>query len=338
MTAPTRNRAWVKRVTVGAVVLALAGGGFLYFNGAGPSAARIARRLRAADTEEARTAAASDLVALGDAGLPTLLDVLRSDDAAGCGAVIAALRDASRADPAVTLRCGAVLAEAQSFTDEGKDALLPLACDAAKSPDVDLAAKGREAVRAALGAASPEVVARAATAAAFPEVNLKAEVVPLLTNTRPEVRRAAVAAVGPAGNGPAVVGDEELFRLLNDPDLEVRAVCEGALATRGLDGDQIAAAKKLTHPDAGERLKLLLDLRWGRDTVRDPGPWLERLSRDAEPAIRAGAARVAVECQLTYAGWLDRLAVEDPDPTVREVAAYHRGVAAEIRQAGFTDR
>lgn len=146
-------------------------------------------------------------------------------------------------------------------------------------------------------------------------------------------------AVGPVARGvDPVVGDEDLFRWLNDPDLEVRAHCEAALATRGLDGDQVTAARRLTHPDAGERLKLLVDLRWGRDTVHDPGPWLERLSRDADPAIRAGAARVACECRLAFAGWLDRLATEDPDGTVREIATHYRARAAELKQAGFDGR
>lgn len=338
MTGPTGSSLWKTRVVVGAVVLAAGVGGYLSLNWSSLLAGRAAGQLRAADSDESRAAAANKLVALGDASTPALLDLLRSDNPMWCAAVASALRDAVKVDPTFAVRCGPILAEADSLSDEGKGALLPLACDAATSTDQDLAAKGRDAVRSALRSASPEVVARAASAAAIPEVHLKAEVVPLLAHDRPEVRRAAMRVVGPAGNGSAVIGDEELFRWLNDPDLEVQAVCEGALATRGMDGEQITAAKKLTHPEPGERLKLLLDLRWGRDTVRDPGPWLERLSRDPDPAVRAGAARVAVECQLAFAGWLDRLAASDPDPTVREVAGFYRGLAVEIRQTGFNNR
>lgn len=327
-----------KWLAVGVVVMAAGAGTYLSLNWSAIGAARVAGQLRAADSDEARAEAAAKLVAFGDAGTPIVLDLFRSDDAAGCGAVVAALRDACKSDPELPARCGAILSEVGTFTDAGKDAAIVLACDLVKSGDPALTTTGRTVVRAALAASSPDVIARAATVAAFPDVNLKAEALPLLSHEKPEVRRAAMRAVGPAVGGAPVIGDEDLFRWLNDPDLEVQALCEGALATRGMDGDQITAAKKLTHPDPAERLNLLLDLRWGRDSVRDPGPWLERLSRDPDPAVRAGAARVAVECQLTFAGWLDRLATADPDPTVREVAGFYRGVAAELKQAGFTDR
>ena len=81
------------------------------------------------------------------------------------------------------------------------------------------------------------------------------------------------------------------------------------------------------HPEPGERLKLLLDLRYD-DDVADPEPWLERLARDPEPAVRAGAARVAVEVsadrRLAVPVWVGRLADADPDPTVRRVADHFR--------------
>src|SRR5205085_5919253 len=83
----------------------------------------------------------------------------------------------------------------------------------------------------------------------------------------------------------------------------------------------------LTHADPGERLKLLLDLRYD-DDVADPEPWLERLSRDPEPAVRAGAARVAVEVavarRLPCPVWVGRVADADPHPTVRFIAAFYR--------------
>ena len=76
-------------------------------------------------------------------------------------------------------------------------------------------------------------------------------------------------------------------------------------------------------------------MRWNRDGIRDPGPWLERLSRDADPAVRAGAARVACESKLAFAGWLDRLAKDDPDGTVRRIVLFHRTRAAELKQVGY---
>ena len=60
----------------------------------------------------------------------------------------------------------------------------------------------------------------------------------------------------------------------------------------------------------------------------DPEPWLERLSRDPDPAVRAGAARVAVEVaaerRLPVPVWVARLADADPDPTVRRIAGFYR--------------
>jgi hypothetical protein len=161
-------------------------------------------------------------------------------------------------------------------------------------------------------------------------------VAPLLDDPAAEVRRAAMLAVGPAPEGAhPVVGDEELFRWLHDPDLEVRNLCEAALATRGLDEVQVQLARQLTSPDAADRLRLLVDLQRAGDAVKDPGPWLERLSRDPDPAVRLGAARVAFERRLVFAGWLDRMAEADPDPTVRRWAGYYRGLSAAVRQAGF---
>jgi HEAT repeat protein len=161
-------------------------------------------------------------------------------------------------------------------------------------------------------------------------------VVPLLSDPDAEVRRAAMLTVGPAGDGShPVVGNEELFRWLHDRDPEVRELCGDALKTRGLDAEQVHLARQLTHPDPAERLKLLVDLRFAGEAVKDPGPWLERLSRDPDPAVRLGAARVAFESRLLFAGWLDRLADQDPDPTVRRWAGYYRGLSATVKQAGF---
>jgi HEAT repeat protein len=189
----------------------------------------------------------------------------------------------------------------------------------------------REIVKAGLGAENKRSAIRFAGT-----LGLKAEVVPLLNDADAGVRRAAMAAVGPAGVGTPVIEAEELFRWLNDPDAEVRLLCEAALSTRGLEPEQIEAGRKLAHPDAGERLGLLIDLQRNRAAFRDLGPWLERLSRDPDPAVRAGAARVAYESKLEFTGWLDRLA-GDPDGTVRRIAAYHKGRAEQLKQAGFRE-
>jgi hypothetical protein len=68
--------------------------------------------------------------------------------------------------------------------------------------------------------------------------------------------------------------------------------------------------------------------------VPDIGPWLARLGQDADPAVRAGAARVAFECRIAAGAWLDDLADRDADPLVRSVAGHYRGRAKAVRAAG----
>jgi len=338
MSGPTKGR-WA---VTGAVALLLIGGAAVAMNWTSFQAGWAAKALHTATTDDARNAAAAKLVALGGPALPRIVTVFRSEDAAGCLALTAALRsawhDTPPNDPAFADRCRPLLADVNSYSAVGKDALLDLALDAVKSPDAEVAELGRTAIRVGLQASATDATIRAMTAASLPEAGLKAEVVPLLSDARPEVRRAALMAVGPAAPGKPVIETEELFRWLNDPDVGVRAVCESALMAGGLNGDQIAAARMLAHPDAGERLRLLLDIHGRREGLSDPGPWLERLSRDPDPAVRAGAARVACECQLKFTGWLDRLATDDPDGTVRDIAAYYRAKSATVRQAGFEDR
>ena len=100
-------------------------------------------------------------------------------------------------------------------------------------------------------------------------------------------------------------------------------MCRDALVGRDRSDADIDLGRRLTDPDPLERLDLLLDLRYGRD-VPDPEPWLERLARDPEPAVRAGAARVAVEVtaerRLACPPWVGGVAGADPDGTVRHLS------------------
>jgi hypothetical protein len=158
-----------------------------------------------------------------------------------------------------------------------------------------------------------------------PDIKLQTEVVPLLAAPEPEVRALALFAVASAAD--ALISDEELCRWLHDVDAGVRKVCRDALVARNRSDAEIALGRQLTHSDPTERLKLLLDLRYD---VADPEPWLERLSHDPEPAVRAGAARVAVEFatahKLACPSWVGHIADADVHPTVRFVAAYYRGL------------
>jgi hypothetical protein len=333
-------RTWAKRAGLAVLLLVIAGGAYAAFNWTGVSARYAGYRFRAASTDPDRAKWAEKLLAYGDAGSPYLLEPFRTGDEAGCAAVVAAVKGRlggmAPNDPGYAVCCRPFLHGLASFQDAGKAAAVELVPELLNCPDTDTAARCRDAVRAGLAAPTAGGRVRAVRLALRSEIALHSDVVPLLNDSEATVRRAAMLAVGPVPEGTtAVVGDEELFRWLHDPDLEVRDLCEAALSSRGLDAAQVQLARQLTAPVAAERLRLLVELQHAGDTVRDPGPWLERLSRDPDPAVRLGAARVAFERRLTFAGWLDRMAESDPDPTVRHWAGYYRGLSAAIKQAGF---
>ena len=332
-------RKWVRRVGLGAAAILMIGGVYAGLRWDTLKARYAARQLRTATTDEGRSSAARRLVGAGDAGTPHLVEALHSDDAERCHAVAVALRDFLKdlppADPRFAAACRPHLHGFAGYSEVGQEAAFGLVPDFLHGAEPDALPRCREIVRLALKHRSADLRVRAVHVAMRPDLDQKADAAACLQAPEAEVRRAAMLAVGPAGAGAPAVADEDLFVWLHDGDPQVQMLCEAALGTRGLEPGQIAAARKLTSPEASERLKLLIDLRWNRDAIRDPGPWLERLSRDADPAVRAGAARVACECKLAFAGWLDRLARDDPDGTVRRIARFHRTRAADLNQAGY---
>jgi hypothetical protein len=143
------------------------------------------------------------------------------------------------------------------------------------------------------------------------------QVVPLLRDSDPAVRRAALLVVGPS---PAVVSDEDLMPLLHDADADVCRLCETALRGRGLQDEQVILARLASDSRASARLEALYHL--GRAEV-DPGLWLRRLSEDAAPAVRAAAVRAAVQAGINLGSRLRQMAEADPSPTVRQLAAHY---------------
>jgi HEAT repeat protein len=186
--------------------------------------------------------------------------------------------------------------------------------------------KCRVAVAVGLKAADLPTRLLSTRLAIHPEIRMRAELLPQLASPEPELRRETLFATTVV-NGEPLIGEEDLFRFLHDPDEGVRRVCRDALIARDRTEAEISLGRRLTHPDPNERLRLLLDLRYD-DDVTDPEPWLERLSRDPEPAVRAGAARVVIEVtaerRLSYPGWITRVTDSDPDATVRFIAGYFR--------------
>ena len=274
--------------------------------------------------------AADRLVALGDPGLAQLIAFVRAGDEASRAAAAAAidrhLAASPEGEPRANAAAGRLLDAFDTGNDAGRRAVLELVPTILKRTGTAHAGRCREVVATGLRMADPATRVLAVRLALHPDLKLRAELPPLLSDPDAVVRRAALFAVASA-DGEPLITDEELFRWLHDPDEGVRKACRDALVSRDRTEAEIGLGRRLTDPDPGERLKLLLDLRYD-DDVADPEPWLERLSRDPEPAVRAAAARVAVELtgdrRQACPAWVGRVADTDPDPTVRRVAGYFR--------------
>jgi hypothetical protein len=119
-----------------------------------------------------------------------------------------------------------------------------------------------------------------------------------------------------------VIGDDVLFYWLNDPDADVRTLCEMALRGRGLQENHIRLAKLMSDRRPVVRLQVIEGLRDNPDL--DPGAWLRQLSHDPVPAVRAAAAREATyQSQVDLRERIEQMAQNDPSPTVQQVARYY---------------
>lgn len=330
------GRGW-KRVAVGLGVVVAAAGAWAWVNRADLGARYAARQVVRAATDDERAAWAAKLLDHGDAARDAVVGFVSSGTPEVRAAVVPLVENhlSNRPDgdgPAAAL-ADALLDGFPACDAGGQEAVVTLLPALLKRTGPSGAAKCRAV--ATTGLKLPSAAARlgAIRAAMHPQVKLRAEVVPLLAAAEPEVRRAALFAVGPASDDDPVIGDEELFRWLHDPDAGVRRVCQDALASRGRTDTDIRLGRRLTNPDPAERLDLLLDLR-SDDEVPDAEPWLERLARDTDPGVRAGAARVAAELaaerRQTLPLWVSRMADADPEPTVRRVVGFYRASAGRV--------
>ncbi|MDY3553904.1 hypothetical protein R5W24_003018 [Gemmata sp. JC717] len=301
------------------------------FNASVIRARYAAQQLRTVGTDPERDQWADALVTYGAPGFGRLVECLKTGNEPARAAAVGALDRHLSALPdgdtrAVTI-CAAVIEAYPSCGPEGKAGVLRLVPTVLNRTGGAYADRCRAIVAECLKAPEPDVQLTAVKIAIHPEIRLRAEVTPLLASPEPAVRSASLFAVAGSADGEPVLRDEELFKWLHDPDPGVRRVCHDALVNRDRTDVEITLGRRLTHPDATERLKLLLDLRYDHD-VADPEQWLDRLSRDPEPAVRAGAARVMVELgrgrKLPVPTWVGRVADADPHPTVRSVVDYYR--------------
>jgi hypothetical protein len=334
----TRKRKWTLRA-VGVAVMAVAGlGTWGAVNQTELRAKYAAHQLASATTDGERTKWADTLVGYGEPGTRELIECVKTGGepsrAVAASALDRHLHGLPDNDARAVALSAAILDAFPTATDPGKRAILNLVPTLLKRTGNTHARRCRAVVAEALKVEDFDTQLAAARLAIHPEIKLRAELKPLLTSPEPQMRGAALFAVALGGDGEPAMSDEELFRWLHDPDAGVRKICRDALVSRDRTDLEISLGRRLTHPDAAERLKLLLDLRYD-DDVPDPEPWLERLSHDPEPAVRAASARVAVEVanarSLPCPAWVARVADADPHPTVRFIAAYYRALPTTSR-------
>lgn len=284
-----------------------------------------AERLERA-SDDGRSAWADKLAACGEPAVPTLLGLLRHDDPNVCGAAKGALDNLTggwaKDDPRRATFARRFVEAEPRFSTPGRAAALDLLPAVLADADADVAQKAKAMVATAAKSESVDVRVQAVAAALRPEVDCLDMVVPLISDPAVEVRRAAVLALGPARDGRPALGDDELLRCLHDPDPEVRQLCEMGLRSRGRSPRDIRLGRRYTAPDAAERQKLLIDL--ADEDELDVTVWLDRLTADPDPAVRAGAARLAVERHADLRERLEQMSRTDPDGTVRRIAAYYR--------------
>lgn len=145
------------------------------------------------------------------------------------------------------------------------------------------------------------------------------QVAGLLNDEDSAVRRGALLAVG---QGKQIISDEDLLPLLHDRDTKIQQLCEATLRARGLQDSQILLGRLISDGDARARLKIILHLPKVHDV--EPSIWLQRLTQDKSPSVRAAAVRMAGQYGvLELRGRIAQMAQEDPNESVRAIAQYY---------------
>ncbi len=156
-----------------------------------------------------------------------------------------------------------------------------------------------------------------------PAMQLHEQIVPLLSkgsmDPSGDVRQLALLAVG---EYQKLISTDEVCLLLMDDEEEVRQTAERVLKLRGLSPMHIKMAKLVNDPMPASRAEVPALVLGSSDL--DSYLWMERLTRDPDPAVRAATARAMAQAgddRLT--SLLKKLKDEDRDPTVRQVAQYY---------------
>jgi HEAT repeat protein len=159
--------------------------------------------------------------------------------------------------------------------------------------------------------------------AASPSVNQLAKIPPLVlgatADSSPDVRRTALLLIAQRED---LSPTDELLPLLHDNSFEVREICVKTLRSRGLSPAQIRLATWMTDSQASVRAQVPSRVLTIPDV--DSQLWLDRLSRDPSPAVRAAVLRTMAEANdIRLATRMREIAADDPSPTIRELAEYY---------------
>ncbi len=124
------------------------------------------------------------------------------------------------------------------------------------------------------------------------------------------------------GNKEAYLPTDQLLTYLHDPEPEIGEIALQALKSRGLTPERIRLAQLVSNPDPVMRSKVPSQLLEVPEL--DVGLWLEKLSHDPSPAVRAAVVRTAGEIQeAKFLRILERLSEKDPNPTVQQLANFY---------------
>jgi hypothetical protein len=286
--------------------------------------------------EDNATATIESTAQLGTSAVPRLL-VLLQQDGPGCrnaGKALALILDNFNEDKVENTdtrvfffgepeSLSVLLAEAlhtnfEQFSSGGRQSALelvePLVTKKAQSLEVC-----RQLVQKGLADSSGANRELAIVLAMRSDIHLASGVVPLLRDPEPAVRRGALTAIGPASD---LVPADDLLRCLHDDDSELRELATSVLRGRGLREKDITMGRLVTDSSFLKRLEILNYL--GGDNQVDPQAWLERLSQDSVPAVRAAALRAGLDTEGNYdvdfTARASQMATNDPDGTVRQIA------------------
>src|SRR5262249_30739058 len=145
------------------------------------------------------------------------------------------------------------LASRATETDVRRQGLTLATAWLARPDHADAVSAASQLVRACLQDPEPANRTEAIRLAVHKDIGLGRFVAPLLNDPEPEVRQAALAAVG-GPDAEEVVASDELLHSLHDSDATVRRLCEAALRSRGLGSNDLVLGRLITDANPGTRL------------------------------------------------------------------------------------